>query len=193
MTRNNLADNLSWLSQNPALSKPTTPSFPRAIEASLSGLSQSQHSDSSGPRHNVPRLHTNPREGGSHENSTLSGINGSGKPSAPSRVSQLVTAGEEAMGRLASTTKPKKPSLVSKQNLLLTPASTTGNARSNQAGTQGRNGTGKNDRQLQPSRSDLTPHRCSKSVEATESCLVRQGQSHTASSAAQEKSRYPRL
>lgn len=145
MTRNNLADHLSWLLQNFALSKPTTPSFPRATEASLSGLSQSQHSDSSGPRHNVCRSHTNQGEAGNQDNSFSRGIDGSGKPRSALQVTEQVTTGEDNMGRLTSTTKSKKPSLVSKQTLLLTPASTTGNARSNQTDPQGRSGIGEKD------------------------------------------------
>ena len=126
MTRNNLADHLTWLLSNVALTKPRVLAFPGASDPTSLEASQSQN------LRNPARPQTN-----SFPTSALEiGVT---TPTRPSRaadntarrgnelpVTQQVIVGKHSMGRLTSTTKPKKLLLVSQQpQQLLTPSATS--------------------------------------------------------------------
>lgn len=145
MTRNNLAEHLSWL-LNEAHPQPTTTPFPSLSDASQSGFSQSQPSYSQG-RHSSTSTSTpssgtesRSRQTGDASNS----LNGIGDLGAGLWEADQVTSEDEAMARLMSSSKSTKPRLVSKprQQQLLTPTSLDPN-RSNQESTRTRVDTSK--------------------------------------------------
>lgn len=142
MTRNNLTDHLSWLLNNFTLLKPTTVPFPSASDAPLSSNSQSQISDSSERRRNNPRTTLGTQNANVAGAQARNGSNGSGRPATLQDSDQVILV-EDTMARLTSTTKSKKPSLVSKQQQLLTPCSTTGNGRSSIRDAQAKSPLGK--------------------------------------------------
>ncbi|KAM5373625.1 hypothetical protein ACJA88_008469 [Fusarium oxysporum] len=127
MTRNNLAEHLSWLLNHQACSKPVTPSFPVCSDSSQISLPQSQHS-SSQARQNI-RTTTSDRpevvtRGRSDASGTSNGRAGLGPISR--QTDQVIFDDEEdAMGRLVLSSKAKKPSLVSKPQQFPTPSTAT--------------------------------------------------------------------
>ncbi|WKT39212.1 hypothetical protein QSH57_001031 [Fusarium oxysporum f. sp. vasinfectum] len=127
MTRNNLAEHLSWLLNDQACSKPVTPSFPVCSDSSQISLPQSQHS-SSQARQNI-RTTTSDRpevvtRGRSDASGTSNGRAGLGPISR--QTDQVIFDDEEdAMGRLVLSSKAKKPSLVSKPQQFPTPSAAT--------------------------------------------------------------------
>ncbi|RWA13512.1 hypothetical protein EKO27_g1588 [Xylaria grammica] len=139
MTRNNLNDQLSWLLTNIDLFAPNAPSLPSVREPATvssptdetvfftptAGLSPATRPNGSSTAELYPAL---PRERNrpSASTSTSTSVNGSTIPNAASRENQrgeAVAAGN--MGRLASKPNSKKPSLMLRQERLLSPASTT--------------------------------------------------------------------
>ncbi|KAF5656928.1 hypothetical protein FHETE_10727 [Fusarium heterosporum] len=136
MTRNNLAEHLSWLLNDQGCFKPATPSFPVCSDSSQAALSQSQHSDSqarlslqtSTSFRNEDAL----RSRGDASNTT-DGRGGLGPISR--QTDQVILDDDEnddTMGRLMLSSKAKKPSLVSRPQQLLTPSSITPNLSSRQ-------------------------------------------------------------
>ncbi|KAK2136955.1 hypothetical protein NOF04DRAFT_1391327 [Fusarium oxysporum II5] len=127
MTRNNLAEHLSWLLNDQACSKPVTPSFPVCSDSSQISLPQSQHS-SSQARQNI-RTTTSDRpevvtRGRSDASGTSNGRAGLGPISR--QTDQVIFDDEEdVMGRLVLSSKAKKPSLVSKPQQFPTPSAAT--------------------------------------------------------------------
>ncbi|KAI2473691.1 hypothetical protein F4781DRAFT_379898 [Annulohypoxylon bovei var. microspora] len=137
MTRNNLRDHLPWLLANVALNAPNAPVLPPASNQSISDPT------SSFDRFTNPRPETRPRP---VPESPLYPVlpvprpvqpestNGSTKPAAkPLQVPRGETVAErenenESMGRLASKSGSKRPTLVLRQEQLLTPTSTRGGA-----------------------------------------------------------------
>ncbi|KAM5355881.1 hypothetical protein ACJ41O_002527 [Fusarium nematophilum] len=127
MTRNNLAEHLSWLLNDQARFKPATPSFPTCSDASQTRLSQSQQSDSQGRPSLQPEPSIRP-EGGTQSNDDASTTsNGRGGLGTRLRDTDQVILEDNTMARLMSSSKPKKPSLVSRPQQLLTPSSITPN------------------------------------------------------------------
>ncbi|KAH7181170.1 hypothetical protein DER46DRAFT_34986 [Fusarium sp. MPI-SDFR-AT-0072] len=127
MTRNNLAEHLSWLLNDQACSKPVTPSFPVCSDSSQISLPQSQRS-SSQARQNI-RTTTSDRpevvtRGRSDASGTSNGRAGLGPISR--QTDQVIFDDEEdAMGRLVLSSKAKKPSLVFKPQQFPTPSAVT--------------------------------------------------------------------
>ncbi|KPM38976.1 ATP-dependent DNA helicase hus2/rqh1 [Neonectria ditissima] len=127
MTRNNLADHLPWLLSDLALPKPSTLPFPPTNDASQSGLSQSQPSETPGLQETRPEPPFHIEDKKRPQTAASSRTNGLGERSTASRDSDEVVVVEDNMARLMSSVKSKKPSLVSKPPpQLLTPASTRG-------------------------------------------------------------------
>ncbi|KFA70426.1 hypothetical protein S40285_00649 [Stachybotrys chlorohalonatus IBT 40285] len=130
MTRNNLSEHLSWLLKNIALSKPDIPAFPGALDTSLT-------LESSQPRILQPPEDirsstidvTQPRNRRNPPLSAVSEPNGTEGRGRAVLDQDVVTIGTDNMGRLTSTTKSKKPSLLSRQDYLLTPSSRDTTAR----------------------------------------------------------------
>jgi bloom syndrome protein len=125
MTRNNLADHLSWLLRNVALTKPATTTFPCTGDRSSGESSNSQLSTSSGgsqprpPPRQAVDAQTQPRQ---HRGSDSALSNSAGNVLHGNPAAGLEDGN---MGRLTSTSKSKRPSLVSRQASLPSPASTT--------------------------------------------------------------------
>ncbi|KAF4459666.1 bloom syndrome [Fusarium albosuccineum] len=132
MTRNNLAEHLSWLLNDQARFKPATPPFPSCSDASQAGPSQSQRSDSQGRQtfQSEPSIRT--RDGSQSNNDASNTSNGRGGLGGGLRDTDQVTLEDEAMARLMSSSKSKKPSLVSRPQQLPTPLSITPNRSSRQ-------------------------------------------------------------
>ncbi|RGP70564.1 bloom syndrome [Fusarium sporotrichioides] len=134
MTRNNLAEHLSWLLNDQARSKPAIPSFPVCSDSSQAGLSQSQHPDSQVRQTSQPVTSVSI---GNDPQSTRDASNGRGALDRRSRQTDPVILDdndddEDTMGRLILSSKAKKPSLVSRPQQLLTPTSITPNFSSRQ-------------------------------------------------------------
>ncbi|CAG2003746.1 unnamed protein product [Fusarium graminearum] len=133
MTRNNLAEHLSWLLNDQARSKPATPSFPVCSDSSQAGLSQSQHSDSQVRQTSQPVTSVGI---GDDPQSTRDAPNGWVALDRRSRQTDPVILDgnddEDTMGRLVTSSKAKKPSLVSRPQQILTPTSITPNFSSRQ-------------------------------------------------------------
>ncbi|GKT98734.1 bloom syndrome protein [Fusarium langsethiae] len=134
MTRNNLAEHLSWLLNDQARSKPAIPSFPVCSDSSQAGLSQSQHSDSQVRQTSQPVTSVSI---GNDPQSTRDASNGRGALDRRSRQTDPVILDDneddaDTMGRLVLSSKAKKPSLVSRPQQLLTPTSITPNFSSRQ-------------------------------------------------------------
>ena len=137
MTRNNLSEHITWLLQNIALTKPPAHSFPSTTDPSSFEASQSQ---GAGSQPLPPRAPAADRPASNRP------------PLGPARdlawpaanvlpVTYEVTVEDHSMGRMTSTTKSKKPLLVSQRGQQpLTPAATNdGQDRSRQdAGACGR-------------------------------------------------------
>ncbi|PHH87819.1 hypothetical protein CDD83_8363 [Cordyceps sp. RAO-2017] len=143
MTRNNLAEHLTWLLNNVASSKPAAPSFPSAPGPASQEAPRSQGSRQQSPEKKKPLYPVLPLS------SFPSSSSSSSKPpagpaalhSAPPRaaathdlagrgdvlaVTHEISVEARSMGRLTSTTKSKKPLLVSQQpQQLLTPSTTS--------------------------------------------------------------------
>ncbi|XWW92275.1 hypothetical protein V2A60_000198 [Cordyceps javanica] len=124
MTRNNLADHLTWLLNNISLSTPRNHDLPTPVGLYLGA---SDVSDSvPPPSSNSQALRRQEKPQSSRDHQRLSGLSVNGlrertnqEPPAhePARLSQ------DNMGRLTSTTKSKKPSLVFQQSGNTTPKS----------------------------------------------------------------------
>jgi bloom syndrome protein len=125
MTRNNLGDHLSWLLRNVALTKPATTTFPCIEDRSSGESSNSQLSVSSGGSQPRPPLRQAvdaqalPQQ---HRGSDSALANQAGDVLQGNPGAGLEDGN---MGRLTSTSKSKKPSLVSRRGSLPSPASTT--------------------------------------------------------------------
>ncbi|KAH7248376.1 hypothetical protein B0J15DRAFT_596567 [Fusarium solani] len=122
MTRNNLAEHLSWLLNDQGRYKPAIPPFLRGSDASQTGLSQTQHSDSQERRRFQPEPSNRPDDE-SHLNDAV--------PTTPYRPGGLgarfrdtdqVRVEDDTMARLKSSSKSRKPSLVSRPQQLLSPS-----------------------------------------------------------------------
>jgi bloom syndrome protein len=128
MTRNNLAEQLSWLLRNLDICTPNGPPLPSARE--ISGSQPFVGAGFSSSDINSP----------SNSNPTPTGFEAAQRPAVPTQSHAIptptetaVAAAEGGMPRLMPSTKSKKPSLVVTQQQLLTPASTTGAGRLKQA------------------------------------------------------------
>lgn len=142
MTRNNLADHLSWLLNDLSLPKPTTPQLPTTADGSQSAPARSQSWDSSLARQVGLEDQKNTEERNLQKRATSNKPNGLESSSRNAQHLDLLTATENSMARLTSSGKANKPGLVSKpQQQLLTPASTTG-FRSLQPETQAKRSIG---------------------------------------------------
>jgi hypothetical protein len=129
MTRNNLADQLSWLLRNVALSKPPQQTFPCASDTSSSNLSQSssiQISSGSQPRsfsntNSQTTVHPRALVSNNASDPSVWGVDFVDTPQ--------VTVVDDSMVRLTSTTKSKRPTLVSQPQQHLPTPSATGDSR----------------------------------------------------------------
>jgi bloom syndrome protein len=141
MTRNNLDDHISWLLNNIALSKPVTIGFPTPTTGtssfSVDVVSQSQSASQQTTSSQVDSgqcAAAAAAVAGGLGSRHVRGVEARG--GAVQETSEVIRV-DETMGRLTSTSKPKKPSLVSKAaRQLPTPAS--GEAASNQAQSFGK-------------------------------------------------------
>ncbi|KAF5616611.1 hypothetical protein F52700_12905 [Fusarium sp. NRRL 52700] len=127
MTRNNLAEHLSWLLNDQACSRPITPSFPVCSDSSQISLPQSQNS-SSQARQNVRTTTSDRPEVATRVRGDASGTSNGRAGLVPisQQTDQVIFDDEEdAMGRLVLSSKAKKPSLVSKSQQLPTPFTVT--------------------------------------------------------------------
>ncbi|KAI5466052.1 hypothetical protein BGZ63DRAFT_121332 [Mariannaea sp. PMI_226] len=130
MTRNNLADHLSWLLNDFALSKPITPPFPGLNDGCQTALVRSQSRDSPGTQETDPGQSNTAEERQTSKQTISKNPNGLDGPNRAFRDIDPVITTEDSMARLTSGVKTKRPSLVSKpqqQQQLLTPSSITGN------------------------------------------------------------------
>lgn len=123
MTRNNLADHLTWLLNNFSLSTPRQVDLPTPAGLYLGA---SDASDSIPPPTNSQALRRQEKPSSSNKSQTLSSlsVNGLRERSGhepPARDSAQLS--QDNMGRLTSTTKSKKPSLVIHQSGNITPKS----------------------------------------------------------------------
>ncbi|KAF4955377.1 hypothetical protein FSARC_11863 [Fusarium sarcochroum] len=135
MTRNNLAEHLSWLLNDQARSKPATPSFPSCTDSSQIGLSQSQHSDSQARQSRQAAPSVRPEDVPQPRDDASNTSNGRGGLGSRLRLTDQVILDDDdddTMGRLMLSSKSKKPSLVSRPQQLLTPSSITPNFSSRQ-------------------------------------------------------------
>ncbi|EFY90903.1 QDE3 protein [Metarhizium acridum CQMa 102] len=130
MTRNNLADQLSWLLSNVALSKPPLRTFPSAGDSSSSNTSQPS-SIETGAAYQLrssssigSQTNSRPR---SHALDNAINLNGWGEDFVDT---PQVTVLDDSMVRLASTTKSKRPALISQPQKQLPTPSATDNPRS---------------------------------------------------------------
>lgn len=127
MTRNNLADHLTWLLSNVALTKPPVQAFPGASDPTSLEASQSQNLQA--PARSQAQLSSRsaPAIGATAPNRPSRAANDSaGRGNDLLATHDEVIVEEHSMGRLTSTTKPKKPLLVSQQpQQLLTPSATS--------------------------------------------------------------------
>ncbi|KAJ4223244.1 ATP-dependent DNA helicase sgs1, partial [Fusarium falciforme] len=127
MTRNNLAEHLSWLLNDQGRYKPAIPPFLRGSDASQSGLSQTQHSDSQ-ERRRFQSEPSNRLDDESHLNDTVSTTPyRPGGLGARFRDTDQVIVEDDTMARLKSSSKSRKPSLVSRPQQLLSPSCITHN------------------------------------------------------------------
>lgn len=124
MTRNNLADHLTWLLRNTSLSKPTTTVFPSNNECSSLEASQSQPRSSVNGSQALPALL--PDSDLEHKPQVAVSRNPDGQSAAGNVLEETTEATLDNwnMGRLTSTSKSKKPSLVSRLEQLPTPTPT---------------------------------------------------------------------
>lgn len=128
MTRNNLADHLTWLLNNVALSKPHKHQLPTPTDLYLGDLDTF---DSEEPPQKAPSRNPNFKESQSQKNNKLRhapAAHGLAQGDTPQDIEEEVEVVHENMGRLTSTTKSKKPSLVF-QSEIASPASTSSNSR----------------------------------------------------------------
>lgn len=142
MTRNNLSTHLPWLLSNRALSIPVGPSLPPARDTldspQITGpiASQDGRDHTNSRSRPLPRPFTDRPQTTSTLTSTSTSTHVAPRREERAQDESNVATGDGAMGRLTSSTKSKKPSLVVKQQQaqqLLTPASTTGISRLQQA------------------------------------------------------------
>ncbi|KAI8684282.1 hypothetical protein NCS57_00094200 [Fusarium keratoplasticum] len=131
MTRNNLSEHLSWLLNDQARFKPATPTFPSCSDASQTTSSQSQRSDSQGRQTLQSGPPAQPGDGTHTNYDASTSSNGRGGPDGLRNTDQVILE-DDTMARLMSSSKSKKPSLVSRPQQLLTPSSITPNRLSRQ-------------------------------------------------------------
>jgi bloom syndrome protein len=163
MTRNNLEDHLAWLSQNVALSKPTAIQFPPARDPASLGFSQSSVETGSPGSQAEPISRPQRAQPGVDRVTTAPGTTNASIPST--HTCQVTTEEPIArvieMGRLTSSSKPHRPSLVVAQPPLPTPTSTNGPRRLEQAYTslleQEAKGTRPRDTAVRQGNSSLSP------------------------------------
>lgn len=132
MTRNNLAEHLSWLLNDQARSKPVTPSFPVCTDSSQTGPSQPQHSASQVRQNLQPVTFFSSGDSSQSRRDASNGRGELDRRSWQTDPVRLDDDDEDTMGRLVMSSKAKKPSLVSKPQQLLTPTSITPNFSSRQ-------------------------------------------------------------
>ncbi|PNY22659.1 ATP-dependent DNA helicase hus2/rqh1 [Tolypocladium capitatum] len=126
MTRNNLADHLTWLLNNVAVTKPPIQPFPRASDPTSLEASQSQNQRAPSRSQTQYASRSGPVIGVTAPNIPSRAANDSAGRGNDLLVTHEVTVEEHSMGRLTSTTKSKKPLLVSQQpQQLLTPSATS--------------------------------------------------------------------
>ncbi|OTB07626.1 hypothetical protein M426DRAFT_317933 [Hypoxylon sp. CI-4A] len=136
MTRNNLRDHLSWLLANVALTAPNAPVLPPASIQPTSDLT-SASDRTTNPRRVEKRLNTVPEL---PLYPVLPNLDTQTSPSKPTHGStesvarpreasgEDTVAGKERMGRLASKSGSKRPTLLLRQEQLLSPTSTRASA-----------------------------------------------------------------
>ncbi|KAL7787532.1 hypothetical protein V8C37DRAFT_390204 [Trichoderma ceciliae] len=132
MTRNNLADHLTWLLKNVALSKPTAYEFPNTSDTSSFHFSQSQSQSTDVSTANLSQATTvstgvDRRIPWAQESGSS---NGPPKREEVSQDTEVVILEDDSMGRLSLSTKPQKKSLLSQNGQLATPS--TADSRSKQ-------------------------------------------------------------
>lgn len=136
MTRNNLADQLSWLLSNIALSTPPARAYPPPGDISFSKDSQSSNpiggrSQAASSSTISSQTVTDRRAGPSSNVISLTGV---GEDIVD--TTQVIKVDDDNMVRLTSTSKSKRPSLISQaHNPLPTPLGT------GEAGLKSRHGT----------------------------------------------------
>ncbi|KAK0392699.1 hypothetical protein NLU13_2194 [Sarocladium strictum] len=121
MTRNNLANHIAWLLQNVHLCKPTSPAYPAISESSSSSQEprrQTQNSSATSRQQDPQAISTS--------DPTVGQTRHTARPSRSahafatdldltSEEEEVVTVDPAAMGKLTSSTKVKKPTLLSRQ------------------------------------------------------------------------------
>ncbi|GAB0133651.1 pre-mRNA processing RNA-helicase [Epichloe bromicola] len=136
MTRNNLADQLSWLLSNIALSKPPVRALPSPGENSFPRNSQSFNSNSGGSQSKSSVTISSKTVADRRAVSPNNVISLTGWGEDIVDTPQVIEADDDNMVRLTSTTKSKRPSLISQPyNPLPTPSGT------GETGSKSRHGT----------------------------------------------------
>ncbi|KAJ2977657.1 hypothetical protein NQ176_g4247 [Zarea fungicola] len=120
MTRNNLADHLTWLLSSISISRPHRKDFPAPAGVYLGNSelpdSISPPSTNSGTSRRQDKAKTPPSS-----NLPIDGLHERTSQALPDR--DPAQPSQDNMGRLTSTTKSKKPSLISQQSVNATPKS----------------------------------------------------------------------
>lgn len=125
MTRNNLADQLSWLLSNIALSKPPVLALPPPGENSIPRNSQSFNSNSGGSQSKSSVAISSQTVADRRAVSSNNVISLTGWGEDIVDTPQVIEADDDNMVRLTSTTKSKRPFLISQPyNPLPTPLGT---------------------------------------------------------------------
>lgn len=120
MTRNNLADHLTWLLNSISISKPHKNDFPAPAELYL-GNSEIPDSISPPSTNSETSYRQDKAKNPTSSNLRIDGLHERTTQALPNRDPAQLS--QDNMGRLTSTTKSKKPSLVSQQSLNATPKS----------------------------------------------------------------------
>lgn len=140
MTRNNLAEHLTWLLSNVALTKPATRSYPSASDPVTQQLPQSGKASPQTRTRFQPSSTPAPVSGTRTLHPVSTGADELDVGGDDLVVTREVVVEDCSMGRLTSTTKSKKPLLVSQlPQQLLTPSTTNDGRGKQQAGQAGPN------------------------------------------------------
>ncbi|KAM3551043.1 hypothetical protein MY1884_007928 [Beauveria asiatica] len=124
MTRNNLADHLTWLLNNISLSIPQHYDLPTPAGQYLSASDISDSIPPPSTKLQVSRRQENPQASQKPQFPPSLALNGlHERTSQESSVRDLARLSQDNMGRLTLTTKSKKPSLVFQQSEITTPKS----------------------------------------------------------------------
>ncbi|OAA73261.1 RecQ family helicase MusN [Cordyceps fumosorosea ARSEF 2679] len=124
MTHNNLDDHLTWLLNNISLSTPRADDFPYAPELYLGASDVPDSILPPSPNYQVLRRQEKLQPTEKSQNLPSLAANGPGERAGPETSAHGQTQlSPDDMGRLTSTTKPKRPSLVLQQSENTTPKS----------------------------------------------------------------------